>query len=212
MNDTPLTDAAEYDTGLRSGDFAPHDKHMVVAADFARRLERKLNAAQINAAPHDIGVSRVGLDTPQIASETSSPAGAAPDQCPHGVPYRWNCETCDAKPAQEVDIVERLRDVFGLCGEDRQTRLEAADTIEAMRRQVAELSARIGEMNMHQQLQDSTTAAVLERAEKAEAERDALREDAERYRWLRKQKQWPDDDWLLDPIQLDAAVDVARKK
>lgn len=66
-----------------------------------------------------------------------------------------------------------------------RVREEAGRTIKSLRQHVAELSGRISEMNMHQQLQDSTTAAVLERAEKAEAERDELREDAKRYRWLR---------------------------
>jgi hypothetical protein len=63
--------------------------------------------------------------------------------------------------------------------------------------------------------------AVLERAEKAEAELAACREDAERYRWLRDGEIVCDTDfpaakdiagnalWLEE---LDAAIDAARKE
>jgi len=43
----------------------------------------------------------------------------------------------------------------------------------------------VQDLTENQLLQDSATAAVMERAEKAEAELAACREDAERYRWLR---------------------------
>jgi multidrug resistance efflux pump len=48
-----------------------------------------------------------------------------------------------------------------------------------------EAEASIAHLRHCARLQDSATAAVLERAERAEAELAALREDAERYRWLR---------------------------
>ena len=43
---------------------------------------------------------------------------------------------------------------------------------------------RVTELTHNQRIQDSATAAVMERAERAEAEAKALRKDAERYRWL----------------------------
>jgi len=65
--------------------------------------------------------------------------------------------------------------------------------------EIDRLKTVIGEMTINQQMQDSITAAVMERAEKAEAENEvvrsmylneqgrceALRVDAERYQWLR---------------------------
>lgn len=47
------------------------------------------------------------------------------------------------------------------------------------------------------------------------AERDALRRDAERYRWLRDvdaQTQWHHVDWTGDPEDIDAAIDAAMKE
>jgi hypothetical protein len=57
----------------------------------------------------------------------------------------------------------------------------------------------------------------MSRAERAEAERDALRQDAERYRWLREkllyQKSGPHYGWTLDELipgdERDAAIDAA---
>lgn len=64
------------------------------------------------------------------------------------------------------------------------------------------------------------------RAERAEAERDALKEDAERYRWLRgyahahserwsrwNLQRWDGRSWhSLERNALDAAIDAARKE
>ena len=56
------------------------------------------------------------------------------------------------------------------------------------------------------------------RAERAEAERDALRADAERYRWLRAAQSQTARNWIVinnrnmyGEHELDAAIDVARK-
>ena len=65
---------------------------------------------------------------------------------------------------------------------------------------------------------------ALARAERAEAERDALRADAERYRWLRGDGPLHDERWSrwnlqrwdgrcwhsLERSALDAAIDAAR--
>jgi multidrug resistance efflux pump len=84
---------------------------------------------------------------------------------------------------------------------------------------LAEAEASIAHLRHCARLQDSATAAVLERAEKAEVELAALREDAERYRWLRDGEIVCDTDfpaakdkagnslWLQE---LDAAIDAAR--
>ena len=78
---------------------------------------------------------------------------------------------------------------------------------------LAEAEASIKHLRHCARLQDSATAAVLERAERAEAE---LREDAERYRWLRDNiNRLPYDDYGMGPQfpsgnELDAAIDAAK--
>lgn len=65
----------------------------------------------------------------------------------------------------------------------------------------------------------SRCAAQLQgRAESAEAERDALRADAERYRWLRAAQSQTARNWIVinnrnmyGEHELDAAIDAARK-
>jgi hypothetical protein len=60
--------------------------------------------------------------------------------------------------------------------------------------------------------------AVIKAVEKLKAERDALRVDAERYRWLREHSCQSDgnniESWSTheDPASLDAAIDAARKE
>jgi len=85
----------------------------------------------------------------------------------------------------------------------------------------------VQDLTENQLLQDSATAAVMERAEKAEAELTACREDAERYKWLRNdaikgngtssspQVNMCDDRSILDGAALDAVIDAeiaARKE
>ena len=73
-------------------------------------------------------------------------------------------------------------------------------------------------------LYDATLQVVQERAEKAEAENAALREDADRYRWFRSKRLWDADSFPWpnnfeypepclwdDGEMLDAAIDAARK-
>jgi len=87
---------------------------------------------------------------------------------------------------------------------------------------VDRLTAQISRLTENQRLQDSATAAVMERAEKAEAELAAFREDAERYRWLRTPKLsrhmvmfWMSESAryvALNWTDLDFAIDAARKE
>ena len=55
----------------------------------------------------------------------------------------------------------------------------------APKAELAEYAKTVAHMRDGARLQDSATAAVLERAKRVEAELAACREDAERYRWLR---------------------------
>jgi len=102
------------------------------------------------------------------------------------------------------------------------------------------LQEEINRLTHNQRMQDSITAQVMERAEKAEAEAEvfkslylneqgrceALRVDAERYRWLRKQGKptSPESIWFARGVfgfggislwcldRLDEAIDEAMKK
>jgi hypothetical protein len=116
------------------------------------------------------------------------------------------------------------------------------DNMNAALLEIDRLKTVIGEMTINQRIQDSTTAAVMERAEKAEAEAEvfkslylneqgrceALRVDAERYQWLRKQAHPTSPEsfwvarggygpagisiWWLESLDaaIDAAIDAAR--
>jgi hypothetical protein len=91
---------------------------------------------------------------------------------------------------------------------------------------IAELENLVSEMTHNQRMQDSITAQVMERAEKAEAECAGLRVGAERYQWLRKQAHptSPESFWVArggyGPSgisiwwleSLDAAIDAAMGK
>lgn len=54
---------------------------------------------------------------------------------------------------------------------------------------------------------------LFEELERAERERDANKEDAERYRWLRINSVRPAEPWSTHeaPESLDAAIDAARE-
>jgi hypothetical protein len=88
---------------------------------------------------------------------------------------------------------------------------DAADAIQSLRQQVARLRLEVDQSGNWQ----AQTWAMKERAESAEAERDALREDAERYRWLREQEEIPEllaSADLATGDKLDAAIDAAMKE
>lgn len=59
------------------------------------------------------------------------------------------------------------------------------NSMPADRTRVGELQAEISRLTENQRLQDSATAAVMERAEKAEAELAACREDANKWKQLK---------------------------
>ena len=52
---------------------------------------------------------------------------------------------------------------------------------------------------------------ALEDIKAATAERDALREDAERYRWLRNNPEWLGWDHDFRPDEVEREIDAARK-
>jgi hypothetical protein len=75
------------------------------------------------------------------------------------------------------------------------------------------LKAREDEIDTHSAAVYEATAII----DQLRAERDALKEDAERYRWLRFADRWPcafassDAPEPLIGVELDAAIDAARK-
>jgi len=89
-------------------------------------------------------------------------------------------------------------------------------TLDILHKELAAAQAEISRLTENQRLQDSATAAVMERAEKAEAELAACREDAERYRWLRKRDSvYPAPSYQEDIAsndQIDRSIDAARKE
>jgi DNA repair ATPase RecN len=72
--------------------------------------------------------------------------------------------------------------MYMACDEVRKMGEELA----AARTELAEYAKTVAHMRDGARLQDSATAAVMERAEKAEAELAACREDADRYRWMER--------------------------
>jgi len=90
---------------------------------------------------------------------------------------------------------------------------EAESAIDALRAELAE-QCRLHAIGMEREL------ALIGRADRAEAEAESLRADAERYRWLRDSGQIDPDlttEALADAFRrytgglLDAAIDAARK-
>ena len=96
----------------------------------------------------------------------------------------------------------------------------------ALERENAELHADIAHLRHCARLQDSATAAVLERAEKAEKRVAELERDAGRYRWLEDHKidyssrddgmQWATMEWCVEvasmaPATFDEAIDNAAR-
>lgn len=65
--------------------------------------------------------------------------------------------------------------------------LDLTDFARTLERENAALQAEVSRLTENQRLQDSATAAVMERAEKLTARVAELERDAGRYRWLRDQ-------------------------
>jgi hypothetical protein len=110
-----------------------------------------------------------------------------------------------------MNTAEDLREELELLRENYELTDKALDKALA---ELAAAKAEISRLTENQRLQDSATAAVMERAEKVGAELAACREDAERYRWLRDVASR--DDWAqLTDTKLedtDAFIDAARKE
>jgi len=82
---------------------------------------------------------------------------------------------------------------------------------EKMQAQLAELRA---ENEMLRKMQPVANVQLTEDAEYWKAEAERLREDAERYRWLRVNSTQPAEGWSThsSPESLDAEIDAARKE
>lgn len=107
---------------------------------------------------------------------------------------------------------------------------QAIDTlraeIERQKELISDLNSIIrgipAELRRASQAKQELSDFLIARAERAEAEADALRKDAERYRWLRQNEDWTLDGivrWQegYEPINashevLDAAIDIARQE
>ena len=132
--------------------------------------------------------------------------------CEHGQLAR-SCDHCD-----------NAREIAELHATVERQALEIAE-LRAMLQTANQANGRLAELayKYKWQVQDTCT-----RAERAEAERDALRADAERYRWLRGDTQkdfssrwsrWRIEHWAspgptwcdIRGDDLDAAIDAARK-
>ena len=112
-----------------------------------------------------------------------------------------------ARLERELTAVTAERDDLR---ENGQRLMEAADGWKA---EAQRLQERVNELNHNQRIQDSATAAVMDRAERAEAECAAARKDAERYRWLRDTANYGDIEYTMQsrmqPHERNAAIDAA---
>lgn len=116
-------------------------------------------------------------------------------------------------------MTELARAQYHSRGQEAAARIESdADTIESLRRERDEAlrnEAAIRElMNCYNAGGWTDSIAVIRERDEARAEAEALRADAERYRWLRingyvevKCESPRHDDW--SPVALDAAIDAA---
>jgi len=111
---------------------------------------------------------------------------------------RWS--TADIQPAEHGGFVAY--------GDYLTLAKELADA----KAELAEYAKTVAHMRDGARLQDSATAAVMERAEKAEAELAACREDAERYRWLRELPNADAMNVKFCGCDLDTVIDAARKE
>lgn len=117
-------------------------------------------------------------------------------------------------------LLALLSEVEALHGKsDRYLTKEGLDSLQARLQDMANRTRKhnysIGDYwNIVDEADDALTA-LRQRAEQAEAEREAFRKDAERYRWLRKAKliTIEHDNFLLAGVSnLDAACDAAIKE
>lgn len=152
--------------------------------------------AQSNAAPQ----GQTGEAHPPCTGATS-PAGAAPDagDCTKALD---NLMVAYAGRMVEIDSLrQQVAEAKSIALEAQSESAAYHAMMDRAESERDELRAIVSELTMHQSLQDAATAAVMERAEKAERERDALRKDAERYRWLRAH---------VDSMSIEPPLTVAR--
>ena len=121
------------------------------------------------------------------------------------------------------EVLERLNDE--MCDENERLRAELAAAKEGVVQDmvVQALRAENKALRAHITNQNKELDELIPMAEKLEAENEALRADAERYRWLRRPitstadfKKWLDiiTNLCEDRMDaaIDAAIDVARSK
>ena len=127
-------------------------------------------------------------------------------------------------PADLDALVARLNDAAYRFGDsypvDAARQREAAAALVQLREENARLKDRLEAQFKRLTSMDGLLANADARIAALEAERDALKQDALRYRWLREklvyQKSGPHYGWTLDELipgdERDAAIDAARSK
>lgn len=195
MSDTP-SGTPRYTRCVYCGYFEGHAVYCKDKRELAQRESAQVNAApqgsgrnqSSNPGPVERldstnGVGPFAAATLDQRQEFPSPAGAAPTTAD-----TWSRPPIVLGPKADAGegLVEDLALYAKVGTHDTPRHLcnRAAAAIAALQRQLNEaleserlalrnnegLRKQISEMNMHQQLQDSATAAVMERAERAEAE------------------------------------------
>lgn len=112
-----------------------------------------------------------------------------------------------------ADLIKRLRDHQN--GGRRGECEEAAAEIERLTAERDKWRAILcmvaQELNCRPWPVAEGNAHVFLAAEKLTAERDALRADAERYRWLKQRPDWLGWDHDFDPDEVEREIDAARQ-
>ncbi len=137
----------------------PNDSYEAKAIGFSRDNEESAWGDAAREAQSNAAPQGMSGNGEKGLTLTPPPAGAAPDA---------------------GDLVPSIPSVFNPgCKECLR------GTIAALRQQVAELNASNVDMRHLYDEKDAQLTSCYDRMNKAEQERDALRKDAERYRWLR---------------------------
>lgn len=140
----------------------------------------------------------------------STPLYNTPQPCP-------KCAEQDLVKGTAVEVAKSLMnrnaELVNKCTELEQ-RLQAHEA--ASQQTIAELEAELREWNNMSACEAcATIPAVMEYVTQLEAERDALKKDAERYQLLRRGQKWSVINGIGDSLRaedLDAAIDVELEK
>lgn len=212
------------------------ERDIRAAADLIAAQAREIAAlrAQLNEALAECDGLQKKLDESERALQryrinVNVGQGVTPD--PQGEWVRY----VPSAPAQDADKAKIAADLMN-AGCESNMADAVSSLVAAQARELADLRAQLAEQKQFTQVarddrddHQRECIKALARAERAEAERDALRADAERYRWLRPRLYSIDFDYGVERtsviafeapqnqplgpgIQLDAAIDAARNE